>query len=85
MLVQLAMLASAAAGFASAPWWFWLVTALALAVLALTDPDKVHPRYADGGIADLIVINSLARFSTGCVASASAFAAGRIAALLLLS
>jgi hypothetical protein len=85
MLVQLAMLASAGAGFANAPWWFWLVAALALAVLALTDPDRVHPRYADGGIADLIVINSLARFSTGCLASGSAFAAGRIAALLLLS
>ena len=85
MLAQLALLAAAGAGFAHAPWWFWLVAALALAVLALTDPDRVHPRYADGGIAELLVVNSLARFSSGCIAAASAFAAGRLAASLILS
>ena len=85
MLAQLALLAAAGAGFAHAPWWFWLVAALALAVLALTDPDRVHPRYADGGIAELLVVNGLARFSGGCIASASAFAAGRLAASLILS
>jgi len=85
MLAQLALLAAAGAGFAHAPWWFWLVAALVLAVLALTDPDRVHPRYADGGIAELLVVNSLARFSSGCIAAASAFAAGRLAASLILS
>lgn len=85
MLAQFAILAAASAGFANAPWWFWLVAALALTVLALTDPDKVHPRYADGGIAELLVVNSLARFSTACVASAAAFAAGRLAASLFFS
>jgi hypothetical protein len=45
----------------------------------------VHPRYADGGIAELLVVNSLARFSGGCIAAASAFAAGRLAASLILS
>ena len=85
MLAQLALLAAAGAGFAHAPWWFWLVAALALAVLALTDHDRAHPRYADGGIAELLLVNGLARFSSGCIASASAFAAGRLAASLILS
>ena len=84
MLTQLAMLATASAGFINAPWWFWLVAALALAVLGLTDPDKVHPRYADGGIASLLLADSLARFASACAASGGAFAGGRVAALLML-
>jgi hypothetical protein len=83
MLTQLAMLAAAGAGFLHAPWWFWLVAALALAVLGLTDPDKVHPRYADGGIARLLVVDSLAGLSSASVAAALAFAAGRFAASLM--
>jgi hypothetical protein len=83
MLTQLAILAAGSAGFVNAPWWFWLVAALALAVLGLTDPDKVHPRYADGGIAQLLVADSLARFASACAASAGAFAAGRLAASLM--
>jgi hypothetical protein len=85
MLTQLAILAAAAAGFVSAPWWFWLVAALALAALGLTDPDKVHPRYADGGIAQLFVVDSLARLSSAAVAAALAFAAGRFVASLIFS
>ena len=85
MLTQFAILAAASAGFVNAPWWFWLVAALALAVLGLTDPDKVHPRYADGGIAQLLLADSLARFASACAASAGAFAAGRLAASLMFS
>jgi hypothetical protein len=84
MLALLAILAACGAGFANAPWWFWLVAALVLAVLGVTDPSKVHPRYADGGLAEVLVVNSLASFSTGCVGAALAFAVGRCAALLLL-
>jgi hypothetical protein len=85
MLTQLAILAAAGAGFVSAPWWFWIVAALALTVLGLTDPNKVHPRYADGGIAQLFVVDSLARFSSASVAAALAFAAGRLAASLMFA
>ncbi|HEU0060285.1 MAG TPA: hypothetical protein VFR19_10440 [Hyphomicrobiaceae bacterium] len=83
MLRQLSILAAASAGFVNAPWWFWLVAALALAVLGLTDPDEVHPRYADGGIAQLLVADSLARFASACAASGGAFAGGRFAALFM--
>jgi len=83
MLTQLAILAAAGAGFLNAPWWFWIIAALALAVLGLTDPDKIHPRYGDGGIAQLLVIDGLARLSTASIASALAFAAGRLGASLM--
>jgi len=85
MLAHLAILATAAAGLANAPWWFWLVAASALAVLAVTDPDKVHPRYAEGGSAELLLVNSLYSFSTGCFVAACAFAGGRWLATLIFS
>ena len=85
MLTQLAVLAAAGAGFLNAPWWFWIVAGVGLAVLGLTDPDKVHPRYADGGIAQLLVVDSLARLSSASIAAALAFAAGRFGASLMFS
>jgi len=85
MLAHLAILAAVGAGFANAPWWFWLVAAAALAVLAVTDPDKVHPRYADGGSAELLLVSGVYSFTAGCLVAAGAFAGGRVLASLVFS
>jgi hypothetical protein len=85
MLAYLTALATAAAGFADAPWWFWLVGATALAILSFTDPRRAHPRYADGGIADLLLLESMASLSAGCAASAAAFMIGRLAAWVVFA
>jgi hypothetical protein len=75
MLTSFLIVASIGAGFAQAPWWFWLVGGAALAFLSLTDPFKLRPAYAPLGT---LLLSNLVSLSTGCLASAAAFATGRI-------
>jgi hypothetical protein len=78
MLASLLILASIGAGFAQAPWWFWPVGGAALAVLSLTDPFKLRPVYTPLGDAGTLAFHSIVSLTTGCLASAGAFALGRV-------
>jgi hypothetical protein len=50
----------------------------ALAVLSVTDPLKLRPVYAPLGESGTLALTSLVSLTTGCMASAVAFAVGRI-------
>lgn len=78
MLAGFAILASLLGGLARGPWWFWLIGGGALAILAVTDPRRLRPSYADVGTLDALplLLNDLRVVSSGCLASATAFAAG---------
>ena len=78
MLACFLIVASIGAGFAQAPWWFWVVGGTALAVLSITDPLKLRPVYAPLGESGTLALTSLVSLTTGCMASAVAFAIGRI-------
>jgi hypothetical protein len=77
MLTSFLIAASVGAGFAQAPWWFWLVGGSALAFLSLTDPFKLRPVYAVLGDAGTLAVHGMVSLVTGCLASAVAFGAGR--------
>lgn len=47
MLVALSVVASFVAGFARAPWWFWVLGGVTLALLAATDPRRLRSSYSD--------------------------------------
>ncbi|HEU4379299.1 MAG TPA: hypothetical protein VFR73_12065 [Hyphomicrobiaceae bacterium] len=78
MLGCFLILASIGAGFAQAPWWFWLVGGMALAFLSLTDPNKRRAIYGPFGYSGTLALSAVVSLATGCLASASAFAMGRI-------
>ena len=78
MLACFLIVASIGAGFAQAPWWFWVVGGTALAVLSVTDPLKLRTVYAPLGDAGTLALTSVGSLTTGCLASAGAFAMGRI-------
>lgn len=78
MLACFLIVASIGAGFAQAPWWFWVVGGTALAFLSVTDPLKLRPVYAPLGDAGTLALSGVLSLTTGCVASAVAFAIGRI-------
>lgn len=78
MLASLLIVVSVGAGFAQAPWWFWLVGGSALAFLSVTDPLKLRPVRAPLEDAGMIALGSLFSMTTGCLMSAAAFAAGRV-------
>lgn len=78
MLVTMSVAASFVGGFARAPWWFWVVGGLAMALLTATDPMRQRTSYADlRGTASLpLLLSDLRSLSTGCLMSAAAFALG---------
>ena len=79
MLTSFLIAASLGAGFAQAPWWFWLVGGTALAFVDFTDPFKLRPvYYAPLRDAGTLAMGSLVSLTTGCLASAGAFAIGRM-------
>jgi hypothetical protein len=78
MLVSFLIAASVGAGFAQAPWWFWLVGGAALAFLSLTDPLKLRPAYAALGQTGTLALHAVFSLTLSYVASAGAFAFGRM-------
>jgi hypothetical protein len=64
------------AGFGNGPWWAWVVGGAALAVLSLTDPERLTPRAL--GISGAFLAQSLFSVARGWLASAGAFAVGRL-------
>jgi hypothetical protein len=78
MLACFLIVASIGAGFAQAPWWFWLVGGMALAFLSFTDPLKLRTVYSPLGYSAMLALSGVLSLATGCLASAGAFAMGRI-------
>lgn len=78
MLIISLIIASLLAGFAKAPWWFWLIGGAALALLSATNPDRLRASYADARGADTIpiLLEDLKSLAAGCLMSAGAFALG---------
>jgi hypothetical protein len=78
MLISMSVAASFVGGFAKAPWWFWLLAGLALALLVATDPTRHRASYADAAGAGSIplLLNDLKNLTTGCLMSVVAFALG---------
>src|SRR5262245_30418649 len=80
MLARLLILASFVGGFARAPWWFWVVGGVTLALLFWTDPQRQRTSYADvRGVATLpLLLEDLKSISLACLTSAVAFALGSV-------
>ena len=78
MLNALSILVSLLAGLVKGPWWFWLVGGAALAFLGITAPDRLRPSYTDMSAMEALplLLSDLKIVSTGCAATAAAFAVG---------
>ncbi len=78
MLASLLIAASFVAGLVKAPWWFWLLSGITLAVLKATDPSRLRASYAEvKGFNTLPLLAGDLRLTLwGCAASAAAFACG---------
>lgn len=88
MLAGLLFAATLIAGFVKAPWWFWLLSGITMAIIAATDPARLRVSNADvrGLDALPLLLQDLKLVSRGCVASAVAFLAGRgVADVLILA
>jgi hypothetical protein len=66
------------AGFGNGPWWAWVVGGAALAVLSLTDPERLTPRAALLGASGAFLAQGFFSVARGWLASAGAFAVGRL-------
>lgn len=88
MLFGLLFLASMIAGFVKAPWWFWVLAGVTMAIIAATDPGRLRVSNADvrGMDALPLLLEDLKLVSRGCLLSAVAFLAGSgLADLLVLA
>lgn len=78
MLVALSVFASFVAGLARAPWWFWLVSGITLALLAATDPRRLRASYSDmRGLSTLpMLFQDAILIARECAIAAGAFGLG---------
>jgi hypothetical protein len=78
MLSAMLVVASVCAGMVRAPWWFWLLSGVTIAIVAATEPSRLRVSTAEvRGLAALpLVFEDLKLAVRGCVFSAVAFAAG---------
>ena len=85
MLVALTCLASLVAGVARSPWWFWLIGGATLALLSVTDPHRLRPRYAEMATMDALplLLHDLRAVSAAFLVSALAFACGSLISWML--
>lgn len=72
--------ASFVAGLVKAPWWFWLLAGVTLAVLAATDPSRARVSYAEVRGFNTMLFADLRLLARGCAFAAAAFAGGAWAA-----
>ncbi|MDX2204854.1 MAG: hypothetical protein NW223_19045 [Hyphomicrobiaceae bacterium] len=80
MLIAMLVAASFVAGLVKAPWWFWLVAGVTLAVCSATDPSRARVSYAEVRGFNTMLFSDLRLLARGCLATAAAFAAGAWAA-----
>jgi hypothetical protein len=86
MLSVMLVVASLVAGLVKAPWWFWLLSGVTMAIVTATEPERFRVSTADvRGFAALpIVLGDLKLAARGCVLSAMAFGTGSGLTSLLL-
>lgn len=84
MLAVLLIAASFVAGLVKAPWWFWLLAGVTLAVCSATDPDRTRVSYAEVRGFNTMLFADLRLFARGCFYAAAAFAGGAWAASFTL-
>lgn len=85
MLALMLISASFVAGLVKAPWWFWVLGGITLAVLAATDPRRVRVSYAEIRGFNTLLLADLRLVARQCVYSAAAFACGTWAAGVALA
>jgi hypothetical protein len=78
MLGAFLLAAILVAGFGNGPWWAWVVGGTALAILSLTDPERLTPRFAVLGPGGAWLAQGLFSVASGWFTSAAAFATGRL-------
>lgn len=78
MLVYLSILATMIVGFGQGPWWFWLLGGGAVALLTLTDYDRLSPRLVGNSTFHAPLLVGLVSLTASCFACAGAFAIGRM-------
>lgn len=86
MLSVMLMSASACAGVVKAPWWFWVLSGVTMAIVSATEPGRLRISTADvrGLDALPLVLEDLKLAARGCVLSGLAFAAGSAVSSLVL-
>ena len=86
MLSAMLVVASMCAGAVKAPWWFWLLAGVTIAIVSATEPERQRMRAADvRGFAALpLVLEDLKLAVRGCILSGLAFVAGSSASSLML-
>jgi hypothetical protein len=80
VLIALSISASLLTGLTKGPWWFWLVASATVALLSITDPARLRPRYADLAGLEAVprFLDDLRLASICCAVCAVAFAVGRV-------
>jgi hypothetical protein len=76
MLALLLIAASFVAGLVKAPWWFWLLAGVTLAVLTATDPSRARMSYAEVRGFNTMLFSDLGLLARSCLLAAAAFAGG---------
>ncbi len=78
MLSALLVVASLIAGLVKAPWWFWLLAGVTMALISATDPKRLRVSNAEvRGLEALpLLLDDLKLVTRGFLISALAFAAG---------
>jgi hypothetical protein len=86
MLSAMLLVASVCAGAVKAPWWFWVLSGVTIAIVSATEPGRLRIRTADvRGLAALpLVFEDLKLAARGCALSGAAFAAGSTASGFVL-
>lgn len=87
MLSAMLLVASMFAGAVKAPWWFWVLSGVTIAIVSATEPGRMRIKTADvRGLAALpLVLEDLKLAARGCMFSGFAFAAGGFASNLILN
>lgn len=86
MLSVMLLMASVCAGVVKAPWWFWVLSGVTIAIVSATDPGRLRVSTADvrGLDALPLVLEDLKLAARGCAISGLAFAAGSTASGVIL-
>lgn len=86
MLSAMLVVASVFAGVVKAPWWFWVLSGVTIAIVSATEPGRLRVSTADvrGLDALPLVLEDLKLALRGCALSGLAFAAGSVASSFIL-
>lgn len=78
MIAYIFIVASAAVGYFNGPWWTALLAGLALALLSVSEQQKLRTRSAAVGAMEVLMAAGLASLANAMVASGGAFVMGRL-------